>query len=149
MPFTEMQMRFIAGMAAAETFRQGHTDMRSVGHLLGAYEYANEVQALGRPALSDVMNIAFNIDARNSRYRDVAVSFANSRTGTHPRTITDAMNRLWDSINGIDRDNAPAFVRAFLSIHPFIDGNGRTAWVLLNWLRGTLDHPIPLPDFDW
>lgn len=149
MPFNVVQMRFIAALAAEETFRQGHTDMRSVGCLLNAYQYAVDRSVNGQPTLDGIMDVAFGIDSRNYEYRHINVTFANSRMGTNPATITEAMKRLWDSINGIDAENAHEFVRAFLSIHPFIDGNGRTAWVLLNWLRGTLDHPISLPDFDW
>lgn len=34
----------------------------------------------------------------------------------------------------------------FLKIHPFPDGNGRTAAIIYNWMKGTLDHPIDLPE---
>jgi Fic/DOC family len=40
------------------------------------------------------------------------------------------------------------FYRQLLEIHPFVDGNGRTGKVVLNWLNGTLlDPTFPPADF--
>ena len=36
-------------------------------------------------------------------------------------------------------------VKMFLDIHPFADGNGRTASILRNRMLGTLNDPTPLP----
>lgn len=42
------------------------------------------------------------------------------------------------------------FYRAFLEIHPFVDGNGRTAKILLNWKNGTLlENPLFPPNDFW
>lgn len=80
-------------------------------------------------------------------YRMTPVTFANGRAGTAAREVPDAMQRLFEAL---DDDTDPAeFVRAFLSIHPFTDGNGRTAFILFNWLSNTLDHPQALPDLNW
>lgn len=36
-------------------------------------------------------------------------------------------------------------IKQLLDIHPWADGNGRTASILRNWMLGTLDDPEPLP----
>ena len=36
-------------------------------------------------------------------------------------------------------------IKALLDIHPWADGNGRTASILRNWVYGKLDDPEPLP----
>lgn len=38
-----------------------------------------------------------------------------------------------------------ALIKQLLDIHPWADGNGRTASILRNWMLGTLDDPSPLP----
>jgi len=37
------------------------------------------------------------------------------------------------------------WVKSLLEIHPWADGNGRTASIFRNWAMGTLDDPSPLP----
>jgi Fic family protein len=65
------------------------------------------------------------------------------RVGSHSfpewRNIPTLLERLWekrDSLTPIE------FYKEFELIHPFVDGNGRTGKILLNWLNGTLLNPI-------
>ena len=41
------------------------------------------------------------------------------------------------------------FYREFEEIHPFVDGNGRTGKILLNYLNGTLENPVFPPNDFW
>ncbi len=42
-------------------------------------------------------------------------------------------------------DDVDIIIKMLLEIHPWKDGNGRTASILRNWMLGTLDAPQPLP----
>jgi len=45
------------------------------------------------------------------------------------------------------RKMASSWTRRFLLIHPFADGNGRTAAIIFNMLMDSMEAPITLPDF--
>lgn len=76
--------------------------------------------------------------------RRTPVTFANGTTGLNPTLIQQAMNSLFDNRENMTVDE---FVKEFLIIHPFIDGNGRTAFVLYNALMGNPTEPVALPDY--
>lgn len=42
-------------------------------------------------------------------------------------------------------EEVDSLIKQLLDIHPWADGNGRTASILRNWMLGTLDDPTPLP----
>src|SRR5258708_7244572 len=46
-----------------------------------------------------------------------------------------------------DRLDPDIFYFEYETIHPFVDGNGRSGKILLNWRNGTLDDPIMPPNF--
>lgn len=116
--------------------------------LLGAYEFAVQQCAdHGLPTEDDVMDLAARIEpSTRGRYRRTPVVFASGGHATTAELLPNAMDRLFDPPPDVVPEE---FVRAFLAIHPFTDGNGRVAFVLLNWLKGTLAQPVPLPEYDW
>ena len=82
-------------------------------------------------------------------YRRVQVMFRNGTVAAHePEEIPDAVSRLISHVHDPEMAMTPdEFCREFLVIHPFRDGNGRTAAILYNLLNDSLDKPVQLPDF--
>lgn len=145
---TEPDLVRIATVAAGECVRQ-RVGFRRLTYLLGAYDYALFTAATARPRKplrGDALHLAGMIEpTKAAQYRTTPVTFQNGGTAAHHSQIERTMFRMF---NLLDADTDPdEFTKAFLDVHPFADGNGRTAWVLWNWLRGTLHYPDPLPDF--
>jgi hypothetical protein len=110
--------------------------------LLTGYVYA--VENAGRlPNEGDALHLVGIIEPMTfGRYRRTPVTFADGGSAAGNGEVAPATARLFAAL---DATTDPVeFVRAFLSIHPFTDGNGRTAFVLLNWLAHTLDSPQEL-----
>ena len=84
-------------------------------------------------------------------YRTVPAYFANGNHAIPAWNVPNAMARLIEGLNAYKGANSRwesyvnFLVKEFLDIHPFADGNGRVAFVLYNWLNGTLDNPVTLP----
>lgn len=97
------------------------------------------------------------------QYRRTAVTFASGGSAVAAELVPTAMARwiegLHDAVSEHHMSCNPAaqldvkiideFIREFLVIHPFKDGNGRTAWILRTWLRNNWFNPEPLPDYDF
>lgn len=146
-----MDLEKLAAVAAAECVRQEATEIHDLTRLLRAYEVAVRMKNEADPRvglLSMILVVSRIIDSKNeSGYRMVPVTFQNGGSSSNWRNIHDHMIRLFKESEIWKREDAYIATRSFLLIHPFRDGNGRTAWILYNWLNGTLDDPVPLPDF--
>lgn len=95
----------------------------------------------------------------NGLYRMLPVSFGGIVGGVEPELIGVAMDRWIGWFNevrvqmphGYGDDVAAGYVdpviKEFLDIHPFSDGNGRTAWLLRVWMLNQWEDPQPLPNY--
>jgi hypothetical protein len=142
----------IAFVAIKECNRQ-QVGFRSLVDLLSAYEVAHfQASANGWISETIILRLGQLIDPMlNARgYRRTPVTFQDGGASSYPALIEDNIRNLLDvSTEDFNSDDCYQWTRAFLLIHPFRDGNGRCAWILYNWLRGTLDYPLPLPDFQF
>lgn len=154
-----MNLANIAQGAAVEAERQG-VGLPGLVRLLGAYEVAMTHANASMAPLRLPDEVVLRVLARTvepvkaDRYRVTPVTFASGGSASPAAEVPHAIHRLFNilsdiSADEIDENVARQFTRAFLAIHPFADGNGRTAWILFNWISGTLDNPKPLPDFAW
>jgi Fic family protein len=85
-------------------------------------------------------------DANAGRYRNVAVRIAGSTVVLpNPRRVSDLMREFSDWLGSRPRLHPVSFAAEahykLVSIHPFIDGNGRTARLLMNCLLMMHGYP--------
>lgn len=137
-------METIAVACVRECVRQ-RVDLDSVAGLLFAYNHALRVED-NLPTERYMRAVAALVDPTLAgSYRVTPVTFDNGGSAVHWREVPDAMQRLFAHLD--DETPAREFAKAFLDIHPYADGNGRVAFILYNWLYGTLRDPQPVPDF--
>jgi fido (protein-threonine AMPylation protein) len=88
----------------------------------------------------------------NGAYRKVPVTFQNGGSSVTAGEIARQVNLLHEAWNE-GRINAEEFVKRYLEIHPWRDGNGRTMWVVYNKIRlpdnGGMIYPQPVPEFSF
>jgi hypothetical protein len=140
-----MDLEELGKIAGAECKRQGCARIRDLKALLNAYEMAQN--AIRKPTIYDAKDLASIIEPiiNLGGYRRIPITFLNGGSSAPWDEIPRLMENLFE--HGLSNLSTMEFVREFLWIHPFIDGNGRTAWVLYNWLNDSLDKPVALPDF--
>ena len=149
-----MNLQRIASACARECVRQ-KVGLRELEGLIKAYRMAIEYNAnYGAPTENTIIWTAGDIDPYNKihGYRTIPVTFANGDGACVHDAIPRAMERLFDCIKDyrggdLEGPTLDEIVKAFLDIHPFKDGNGRTAFILYNWLLGTFNNPLPLPNY--
>lgn len=150
----------IIDWAAHEVQRQEDEPLAVYDMMVG-WGYAMEAAKTRRtPNIADAMAIAMFVkpeyngfNGRHHNFRVTPVVFKNGGTAASPSTVAMAIERHFDHIDILaDSEDlivelAMVFTRNLLNIHPWRDGNGRTAVILYNWWNKTLADPLPLPDF--
>lgn len=136
----------IAAACVVECERQ-HVDIHALGNLILAYDYAVTC-SLEPPWFAAVLRLGTLVEpeVNTHGFRITPVTFTGGGAAVRPRQIPQAMQRLDESVGVL---TAHEYTHEFLKIHPFKDGNGRVAFVLYNWMSGTLDSPQPLPEFEF
>lgn len=127
-----------------EVRRQGHDihsldGIQRVAWMLDAWICAIEDRRR-RPIIVDAEYLGKFVEREKNRdgFRKCGVRVGR-RICPQPKDVPDLLDRLWqhrDAMTPLE------FYKEFELIHPFVDGNGRTGKILLNWLNGTLLDPI-------
>lgn len=113
-----------------------------VGHA-EAFEFLHALVQKKRIEEKDLKHlhklIYFRIDEENAgKYRKIQAVITGSKYPLpKPRELTSLMKKFYPRINKYKKENHPVVAAAlvhkeFVFIHPFIDGNGRTARLLMN-----------------
>lgn len=153
MNFTLQQIEWMG----REVKRQ-KADATFVAGMALALDYTTQiVSRQGYLGVADIHNINSCVMNNPQRwgFRNTPVTFQNGGSSCSPSKIPEAMVRHLGMIHPdgglilFHPEDVDRWIKQFLWIHPYEDGNGRTASILRNWMMGTLDNPTDLPDYGW
>ena len=114
--------------------------------LIEAYHYMLKQHYNYRTiSIVDILSLSSIVEPIKAKsLRQTPITFSNGNMGLAPELILNALNGLLANIQQLEVDE---FVKEFLIIHPFQDGNGRTAFLLYNLLTHKRGYPVALPDY--
>lgn len=135
-----------------ECVRQ-HVDETRRPMLLAGWEFARaEAEADRGLTMASLMRLAVLVEPSNGgKPRSTPVTFAGGGYAAPPEVLATALSALveaWPTPED-DRSYKAAWLKEFLVVHPLSDGNGRSAWVLQQWLFNTWAAPTRLIDFNF
>lgn len=147
-------MKYVTDYVIEEVTRQGHKTtvpedgFARVVYMLNAWQYAL-VHEHHNPTVDDIriMGRLVEPDKNPNGFRRCGV-MVGIRVCPNWQRVPDLLVTLFEQMPDY-ADRPIAFYKEFEMIHPFIDGNGRTGKVLLNWLNHTLDAPVFPPADLW
>lgn len=137
-----------------EVTRQNHDitkpeGIERVGWMLDAWVYAVEANN-DKPTYDQAIRLGQLVERHKNALglRTIRVRVGDSIPPS-PQELPARLSRLFSILKQTDDIPALDFYRMFEEIHPFVDGNGRTGKILLNWLNRTLMDPIFPPQNFW
>lgn len=147
----------IAAACALECERQ-QVGVYQLGNLILAYDHAimcahqhltteGDSPKSTPPWLAALMLLAEMIEpaANTLGFRNVSTTLPGGEPTVPRDQIEQRMTLLTESV---DRLTPHEYTLELLRIQPFVEGNGRLAFIVYNWLGGTLDEPRGLPPFE-
>lgn len=148
----------VAEYCQEEVSRQGHNihmleGIERVGWMLNGWAYALNVlfDFHPYPTVDSLLQIGRMVEPyENSTGWRTCQVMVGGNVCPNPDRVPTLLVSLFESLPSyLDEGAVIPFYKALLEIHPFLDGNGRTGKIILNWLNGSLLNPIFPPNNLW
>lgn len=139
---------FADALEFAKVFHSWNSQASPKGFImLLAEKVEPEVNRFERMSNLRLSEVGFINGGKATKAADVQHQFSRW-CGILEFEANDFGGSIQDYIDG-DESLCDSYIKQLLQIHPWADGNGRTASILRNWMLDTLDDPTPLPDYSF